>query len=170
MVDPVKFGRVICAGALLLVPVAPAAAQESGVHVDPDSPAGKEYAIPIEQARRQAAGASTSKDGGRASGDAALFGAGIAPRSGGRGSSGQSGGGTGGGGSSGSNPSGGGGSKGASGGQAANTAAARRALAVASSDSGSSATFQTAAIALAVLLAGGLIGGVMLRLNRGRAD
>jgi hypothetical protein len=34
----------------------PAAAQEGGVFVDPDSPAGKEYAIPLEEARRQAAG------------------------------------------------------------------------------------------------------------------
>jgi hypothetical protein len=44
-------------GALLLLGTPGAAsAQERGVHVDPGSPAGKEYAIPIERARREAAG------------------------------------------------------------------------------------------------------------------
>jgi hypothetical protein len=40
---------------LLLPPAAPA--QEGGVFVDPGSPSGKEYAIPIERARRAAQGA-----------------------------------------------------------------------------------------------------------------
>jgi hypothetical protein len=51
----------------------PAGAQESGVFVDPDSPAGKEYAIPLEEARRQAAGGSRANPG---SGQP-LFGEGI---------------------------------------------------------------------------------------------
>jgi hypothetical protein len=43
-----------------------AAAQDEGVFFDPGSPAGKEYAIPLEQARREAAG------GGRPDGSATL--------------------------------------------------------------------------------------------------
>ena len=61
--------------AALALPAA-AQAQGRGVFVDPDSPAGKEYAIPLEEARRQAAPDAESRPGG---GDAAspLFGAGI---------------------------------------------------------------------------------------------
>jgi hypothetical protein len=75
-----------------LVLAAPASAQQGGVFVDPDSPAGKEYAIPIEQARRQASGSpggSAAEPGGRAA-QAPLFGAGITREgaSGGGGSSG----------------------------------------------------------------------------------
>jgi|SRR5829696_7351368 len=50
----------------------PAAAQEDGVFVDPDSPAGKEYAIPLDEARREAAGG-----GGAGRAGQPLFGAGI---------------------------------------------------------------------------------------------
>ena len=42
-----------CAAALALS-AGPAYAQQDGVFVDPDSPSGKEYAIPFESARRQA--------------------------------------------------------------------------------------------------------------------
>jgi len=52
---------------------APAAA-ERGVHVDPDSPAGKEYAIPLEQARSDAGGSKHSR-----SPQSSRFGAGIEP-------------------------------------------------------------------------------------------
>jgi hypothetical protein len=66
--------------ALLIMAVAPpsfALAQE-GVFVDPDSPAGKEYAIPLEQARREATGGASGREGspGGASGQP-LFGVGI---------------------------------------------------------------------------------------------
>lgn len=58
------------------LPAQPAAAQD-GVHFDPDSPAGKEYALPLDQAREEASGGGS--DG--ASGERApLFGAGIAGR------------------------------------------------------------------------------------------
>jgi hypothetical protein len=46
---------------------------EPGVHVDPGSPAAKQYALPLNQARQTGGGASTS------SGSAAPFGAGIKP-------------------------------------------------------------------------------------------
>jgi hypothetical protein len=54
-------------------------AQEDGVHVDPDSPSGKEYQLPLEGARRDAAGGQGSAD--RGGGPAPpLFGAGISQR------------------------------------------------------------------------------------------
>jgi hypothetical protein len=65
---------------LLLVPSG-AAAQEPGVHLDPGSPAGKEYAIPVEQERRIGrSGASSSGDsspGSTAGASTQLFGSGI---------------------------------------------------------------------------------------------
>jgi hypothetical protein len=64
--------------ALLAVvgPVPVAAAQEEGVFFDPDTPAGKEYAIPLDEARRDAGGgrrAGPANEGG----DQPLFGVGI---------------------------------------------------------------------------------------------
>jgi hypothetical protein len=65
-----------------LVNAAPAVAQEDGVFVDPDSPGGKEYAIPLDTQRRQAApSASTGAAGVE---DAPLFGTGITGESGGK--------------------------------------------------------------------------------------
>jgi hypothetical protein len=71
---------VVLAGALASVvlcsPAACAQATaglEPGVHRDPGSPAAKEYALPIEQARQTGSPNHTS------SGSAALFGAGIKP-------------------------------------------------------------------------------------------
>lgn len=50
--------RVATVAALVLALTVPTAvAQEDGVFVDPDSPAGKEYVLPIDQARRDATGA-----------------------------------------------------------------------------------------------------------------
>lgn len=66
--------------ALALVGVGPGVAtgQKDGVFVDPDSPAGKEYALPLDTARRDAQGGGGSATAG---GDGpALFGAGISPR------------------------------------------------------------------------------------------
>jgi len=47
---------------------------EPGVHVDPGSPAAKEYALPLNQARQTGAGASSSSTS-----SGPLFGAGIKP-------------------------------------------------------------------------------------------
>jgi hypothetical protein len=70
-------GGVLTAMALALSPTAAQAASglEPGVHVDPGSPAAKEYAIPLAQAR-QIGRTGSSSDGS----SAALFGAGIGPR------------------------------------------------------------------------------------------
>jgi hypothetical protein len=59
------------------------AAASGAVHFNPESPAGKEYALPLEQAREEAAG--TQGQPGSKSGGAALFGVGV---SGGRNSGG----------------------------------------------------------------------------------
>jgi len=64
-----------------LVLVAPASAATDGVFIDPSSPSGKEYAIPLEQARRDAAtggGSGAVQPGERT---APLFGVGITERS-----------------------------------------------------------------------------------------
>jgi hypothetical protein len=66
--------------ALLALPPS-AAAQRGGAAVDPESPAGTEYAIPLEEARRHGAGGDPEADG-RAGGGARgapLFGEGIEP-------------------------------------------------------------------------------------------
>jgi hypothetical protein len=65
-----------------------AAAAYGGVHFDPDSPAGKEYALPLERAREEAAGTGTQGESGSSGEGAPLFGAGVSgsgPRSGGAG-------------------------------------------------------------------------------------
>jgi hypothetical protein len=70
--------------ALLITALAPTplALAQDGVFVDPESPAGKEYAIPLEQARREAAGGGSGR-GGEAGGGSSgatgqpLFGVGI---------------------------------------------------------------------------------------------
>ena len=63
---------------LLLAPAAFAGAGlEPGVHVDPGSPAGKEYALPLSQARQ------TGGQGNGANAEGTLFGAGVKPPGGG---------------------------------------------------------------------------------------
>jgi hypothetical protein len=75
---------VLAAVVLTILP-APAAAE---VNFDPDSPAGKEYALPLPQARNEALGDEGIKD--RPPSQATLFGVGI----GGSGGGGSQGGGT----------------------------------------------------------------------------
>ncbi len=84
-------GAVVAA--LLLLPQAAALAGE--VHFDADSPAGKEYALPLDRAREEAAGAGETD--GPAGEKAPLFGAGVSGGSGGpQGGAGSSGSGSGG--------------------------------------------------------------------------
>jgi hypothetical protein len=66
---------------LFLCAVAPqvAAAEEPGVHVDPDSPSGKEYAIPLDRARSDTGG---SKNSDSESSSDGRFGSGIEPAAG----------------------------------------------------------------------------------------
>lgn len=52
----------------------------NGVHFDPDSPAGKEYALPLDQARNEAAGEEGTEEigsGGESAESAPLFGKGV---------------------------------------------------------------------------------------------
>src|SRR5690349_19568187 len=86
--------------AVLFGPAAGDAAAEKGVHFDPESPAGKEYALPLDQARNEGAGKTgVGKDGSIE--PAPLFGEGVggsggsggeAAPHGGRGSEGRPGG------------------------------------------------------------------------------
>ena len=76
-------GRELCLGvvlAILSLPSPAAAQDEEGVIVDPRSPAGKEYAIPLDRARREAqSGGTHSASPARTPGvgGASLFGVGI---------------------------------------------------------------------------------------------
>lgn len=54
-----------------------AAAQDDEVFVDPDSPSGKEYALPIDTARQAGAANTRQQQPSRGAGDAPLFGAGV---------------------------------------------------------------------------------------------
>jgi hypothetical protein len=86
--------RASLAVGICLLAAPSAGATPPGLHVDPDSPGGKEYAIPLDQARDNATGGggggSHSSDGSGSQ----LFGAGIGSGSdsGGSGGSGDSGG------------------------------------------------------------------------------
>lgn len=63
----------------LAVP-ATAAAHDPGVRVDPKSPAGKEYAIPLDSARDEANGGSGRSPGGSSSSSSSATGGGTAGR------------------------------------------------------------------------------------------
>jgi hypothetical protein len=77
------------AAAVLLGAAAPAAlGQDEGVTVDPSSPSGREYALPVDSARQDGGAkrdrgtpspstSTTRQDGAEADGDAPLFGVGI---------------------------------------------------------------------------------------------
>jgi hypothetical protein len=70
---------VVCVSILMLVlGGGTASAQGPGVVVDPESPSGKEYAIPLESARREAdPRGPESSAGARAAGASTLFGVGV---------------------------------------------------------------------------------------------
>lgn len=157
--------------------VLPATAQgQAGQSPDPDSPAGVEYQLPLEQARKNAAGQGNGEPRRGGSGEggwaAPLFGAGIAARdveedrgTGGRpGSQGGEGG-------SDSESSASKADRGnAAPGEAGGSDAAISRSAVGGADSDDSATQRTLGIALAVLLAGGLLGVGLRRGLRQSAD
>jgi hypothetical protein len=78
----IVLGAFVVLAALAAAMSDPEPARAQGVHFDPDSPAGKEYAIPLEQARNEAAGTTPEGSGeiGRkeeSSTFAPLFGVGI---------------------------------------------------------------------------------------------
>ena len=70
-----------CAFALL-IGTPEAGAQGEGVTVDPDSPSGKEYALPLERARGQADPRGVAPGAASRAGSAALFGEGVVASSG----------------------------------------------------------------------------------------
>lgn len=74
---PVGARRIVAASIALALGTTATAAAQDDVFVDPDSPTGKEYAIPLEEARRNA-GASGPPDRIRpGERSAELFGAGV---------------------------------------------------------------------------------------------
>jgi hypothetical protein len=134
--------------------VPPAAAQEDGVHIDPGSPAGQEYALPFARARDQATGRPSDRPP-KSAGAVQPFGEGVRPpgRDGGGGET---------------STSGGGGEKGtgAAGGKTTpargskpvrdpGAAAARLAAATSPGDAGAGWTL---GVGLAILVGGGLLG------------
>lgn len=145
-----------CACALALIAPATAGAQTGP---DPDSPAGVEYALPLDQARRDATGRSDGSPRsrpGKPSAAAPLFGAGITPvRAGKTGSAGEENGG--------GRRAGAGGSRG--GGEVGGGSSRPARVALGADDAGSP-TLTIAGIALAVLLAGGLLGLLLRRFTR----
>jgi hypothetical protein len=144
----------------LVALIAPTAAwaQEPGVHSDPDSPAGKEYALPLDSVRRDTGGGG-SGGGNGGGGGSDLFGAGIVRAGGGSADTGSSG--------SGGSSRDDGGRRQGDGGSATENGRGERgssgstALASSSDDS---ATFKSGLVALAVLVAGA---GLGLLLRRG---
>ena len=76
---------LLCTFALAAAGPAVARAQDPGVTVDPNSPSGKEYALPLDSARRAAEPATGHATTPKTGSTAPLFGAGIsrsaAPRS-----------------------------------------------------------------------------------------
>jgi hypothetical protein len=62
---------------LLALTAAPAADAQEGAFVDPDSPAGTEYALPLERARGEAAPETGGREGGGGRSEQPLFGVGI---------------------------------------------------------------------------------------------
>lgn len=79
---PMPGRRLVCLTVAVLaltgVATGTAAAQDAGVQVDPESPAGKEYALPLDSARRDAAGAAAPYNA--AEPGPPLFGTGISAR------------------------------------------------------------------------------------------
>ena len=83
-----RLAACVATSALLMAGGGASFAQSDGVHIDPESPAGKEYALPLESARENASpnlagGGSSNPNGdsrGAGANPAPLFGAGISPR------------------------------------------------------------------------------------------
>jgi hypothetical protein len=142
----------VCAVVLfgLLTGAGEAAAQSDGVFVDPDTPAGKEYALPLDKARQDVAPNSAPQ--GSEQGDTELFGAGISKKGGGGGQAGGAQTGTDGGDRA-KNETDRGGSDGMAGVDPRSVAKA-----AASGGSGISAGWLTALIAFGVLVVGGAAG------------
>jgi hypothetical protein len=146
---------------LCLLPAPAALAQTPGLHVDPNSPTGKEYAIPLDHARNSASGggsqAQPSNSGGSDS-SSPLFGVGV----GGGGGSGNGGsGGSGGSGSGGAKPGAKPGSK--SGARSTPLLPTGIREASASPSAGVGTPLMVAGIAAAVVLAGALFGLILRR-------
>jgi hypothetical protein len=158
----------VTAACCLTVPVGTAGALEPGVHLDPGSPAAKEYALPLDQARQTG-----SESPSKPSSEGGLFGAGIKPPGSGsprggagaggasapHGAGGETAGGSGGSGQGGTGPP----STGAA--QAALTQTALRAAREPGSGGGNGSILALVGGGVAILVLGGF-GGTVLRHSR----
>jgi len=173
--------RLIPLAAAILVaamPAASASAQGSGVTIDPDSPTGKEYAIPFETARRNAtegggAELGTPQQGARS---APLFGEGVGDEigatSGGAGPKGATKDSRSGDSSTPAGPGAGGRSKSNRaepdpGGEMQDAIAGTQAVRATIPDGGIGSAATIGAVALSVLLLGGVLGSIARRRNAG---
>jgi hypothetical protein len=154
------------------------AAAQAKVHVDPNSAPGKEYEVPLDRARGDAAsgtnggggggGSSQPPSGGAAQAPAPAFGVGISPKS----SSGGDKGGRGGGSSDGDGPTGstGSGTDGDAPGRSSSTASTQAAVqAAGSSEGGIGSTLAFSALGVGTLLLGTAVGLVLRRRTRHEA-
>ena len=118
--------RALLITAAIWLSAAPAMAQQDdGVFVDPDSPTAKEYAIPLDAARRQASGGNPSPSGGGAATPAPRFGEGVGDEQAATGASGGGNGGSTGGSASGSGNATGSGTENGSGSSTSSTGSGR---------------------------------------------
>lgn len=77
-----SFRKLASTAALVLLAIPAAAQAEPGLTVDPESPAGVEYAVPLDHARNPGGGSGGSAGNSGGGGSGQLFGAGITPSSG----------------------------------------------------------------------------------------
>ena len=146
--------------AAFLLPATPGFAQD-GVTFDPGSPTGKEYAIPFEEARRNASSDRTTLEATQRRGErsAPLFGEGIGDDSSGGGGGGGSTNGNGG-----AKGDGGSGSAGESGSTIVDRSlSATNTLRAAAPDGGAQSALMIGGLALALLVLGGVIGSIARR-------
>lgn len=169
-----SYVRLLGIGSLCALAIAPAShAQESPV--DPDSPAGVQYQLPLDQARKDAAGGDAGGHRSEAprSGPAPLFGAGIVAVKSDRSSGGGRAAGAEARGSRDGEAGGGarasGGDRGADDGSGSDAKVTQAATGSPDPDGGS-ATWTVAAIVLAVLAAGTLLGLLLRRVLRQPAE
>ena len=144
-----RFLSVLALPLVLSLAVAPVASAQDGVQVDPDSPPAVEYALPLAEARGDAAPAADAGDATEAGAPPPAFGSGITPKADRAGASG-------------SGDRGAGSQRADAPGRSGEPSAARP-PAARPGDVGGSATLYSLGAAAGILLVGGLVGLALRR-------